>query len=415
MEHTCRECKKWQEHWYWNHLEPTQIRFSRIITATFINQGLVVPIKIVSKFTEQLVNTTILKNLSGKTWTIGLEERHGELVFQQGWAAFVSYYSLKQGDIMTFQYGGDSTFTVSMFDGESGYEKVGLPVPNLQGRETNVHVEYSREGSLLDDSSSDESSQPSSPMNNNNTRVTVESEQSDDGKSGHGKAKAETQTQTESESEDYNLPRKKARNAESSSRMHRRSTRLSTSRKGKSVCKDMNSRDTGRRVINLDKTYPTHFLSGRRPVSRAEIEKTYQLASAFPSNKPSFTVSMLPTHVSRRFFLTIRKEFLKKHIPESTKEVVLRVPPGMKKWVITYDGNDRGYGNGLSGGWMNFVWDNNLEVGDACVFQITQLPPGNEYLKTTIAMDVKMFRVVKKITKLTKLSRNLLLKGECST
>ncbi|KAJ4961022.1 hypothetical protein NE237_020932 [Protea cynaroides] len=87
MEHKCRDYKKWREHWYWTHLEGTQIRFSRLLIAGF-DQGLAVPIKIVSMLRKQLMNRVTLKSLSGKTWTIGLEKSDEELFFQQGWADF---------------------------------------------------------------------------------------------------------------------------------------------------------------------------------------------------------------------------------------------------------------------------------------------------------------------------------------
>ncbi|XP_043725528.1 B3 domain-containing protein REM16-like [Telopea speciosissima] len=375
MEHTCKDCKRWQEYWYWNHLEPTKIRFSSLLTDGFHQGLMVIPRKIVSKFREQFVTTATLKNLSGQEFTIGLEERDGDLVFKHGWVDFINYHSLKKGDILTFQYGGDSTFTISMFDGESGYEKEALP-PSLQTRGMNSN----EEGSSSSSSSSDES-----------YRVSLESEQSEGDKT-------TIKVETESEDDDTPPPKKMAR-----------VTRASTTSKGKSVCRETNSRGTSKRVINLDKSYSTYFKSRRRPVSISEIEQTYQLACAFPTSKPSFIVSMLPCHVYKRFFLTIPQAFVREHIPRSTKEVVLRVvPPGVKTWVTTYNGY-RSYGVGLSGGWMNFVRDNNLEEGDVCVFQLTQLPAGNEKL-ATLAMNVKIFRVVKKITKLEKVTQNFLLK-----
>ncbi|KAJ4961917.1 hypothetical protein NE237_021827 [Protea cynaroides] len=331
MEHNCRECKKWSEHWYWTHLEHTQIRFSRLLTAGF-DQGLVVPSKIVSVLRKQLVNRVTLKSLRGKTWTIGLEKRDEELFFQQGWAHFVRGHSLNEGDILTFQYKGDSTFAVSVFDSMTGYEKVdfrGLP-SNWETSETDLHLE--------------------SMNNNSNDIINLESERS------------------ETESEDHNPPRKK----------------------GKSVCEEPNSRDTGKRMINRDEIYPGIFVSRRRQVSLVEKEKAHQLALAFQSTKPSFIVTMVPSSVSKHFFMTIPHKFVKENIPRSLEEAVLRVPPGVKKWKVTCGGY-LSHGFGLRRGWKSFVLDNNLEQDDVCVFVLTNLP-GNKNIRA-IAMDVKIFRV----------------------
>ncbi|KAJ4961097.1 hypothetical protein NE237_021007 [Protea cynaroides] len=334
MGHECRECKKWREHWYWNHLEHTQIRFSRLLTAGF-DQQLVVPRKIVSIFRKHLVNIVTLKSLSGKTWTIGVEKRDEELFFQQGWADFVRGHSLNEGDILTFQYEGDSTFAVSMFDSMTGYEKVGycgLP-SNWETGQTNIHLD--------------------SMNNTSDDIISLESEPS------------------ETESEDYNPSRKKARFADSRSNRCLRSTRLSNYTKDK--------------------------------------EKAHQLALAFQSTKPSFIVTMVPTSVSKRFFMTIPKKFVEEHIPRSLKEVVLRVPPGVKKWKVTCSGGYLSHGFGLRRGWKSFVLDNNLNRDDECVFVLTKLP-GNKILKS-IALDVKIFRVIEASKCLMKQEGN----GECNS
>ncbi|KAJ4961094.1 hypothetical protein NE237_021004 [Protea cynaroides] len=373
MGHECRECKEWREHWYWTHLEHTRIRFSNLLTAGF-DQRLVVPRKIVSIFRKQLVNRATIKTLSGKAWTIELEKRDEDLFFKQGWADFVRDHSLNEGDILIFQYEGDSTFAVSMFDSLSGYEKVGSGLPsNLETRQTNIHLE--------------------SMNNTHDDFISLESEPS------------------ETESEDHNPSRKKARFADSSSKKCLRSTQLSSYSKGKSGRKKPKSIDTGKKIINLDKNYhyPLAFVSGRRPVSLAEKEKAHQLALAFRSTKPSFIVTMVPTSVSKRFFMTIPQAFVEDHMPRIVKEVVLCVPPGVKTWMVSYTVY-MSHQVGLSGGWKSFVWDNNLEQDDVCVFELTQLP-GKKNLET-ISMDVKIFRVVKKLDKLTEAKQFLRMKQE---
>ncbi|KAF8406373.1 hypothetical protein HHK36_008460 [Tetracentron sinense] len=157
--------------------------------------------------------------------------------------------------------------------------------------------------------------------------------------------------------------------------------------------------DSVGQVINTSLSYPTYFISKRRSVTEAEKGRAFQLAHAHTSTKPNFMVVMQPSHVSKRFFLTIDKELARSNIPSKTKEIVLRVPPHAKTWITRFIYRENN-GCGLGRGWMDFVWDNNLEEGDVCVFEFSQ---GHEGTKR-IGMDVSIFQVVKKLTPLTKFS-----------
>ncbi|PIA47556.1 hypothetical protein AQUCO_01400299v1 [Aquilegia coerulea] len=51
---------------------------------------------------------------------------------------------------------------------------------------------------------------------------------------------------------------------------------------------------------------------------------------------------------------------------------------------------------GIGGGWRDFVMDNNLEAGDACLFELDNIKPSYNMA----ALDVSIFRVVDKIVPL---------------
>lgn len=78
-------------------------------------------------------------------------------------------------------------------------------------------------------------------------------------------------------------------------------------------------------------------------------------------------------------------EWLKKHLPQKTRNLILRC--NEKEWSVTFL---RKYHNngGLTVGWRKFVLDNCLEESDVCLFK----PAG----KTAEAMvfKVSIFRVV---------------------
>ncbi|XP_031481405.1 B3 domain-containing transcription factor VRN1-like isoform X2 [Nymphaea colorata] len=139
-------------------------------------------------------------------------------------------------------------------------------------------------------------------------------------------------------------------------------------------------------------TYTRAFVSGRRPVTDDEKTRTKTAALAFQSVHPFFVVVMKATFVSRGFYMHIPLKFVKAHLPQQDAKFMLRTGDG-REWQVSYlykEGR-----SGFLGGWADFVFANNLEEGDACVFEF--IKGGKD-----LAMDVTVFRVVEQITPLTK-------------
>ncbi|CAN6449362.1 unnamed protein product [Victoria cruziana] len=139
-------------------------------------------------------------------------------------------------------------------------------------------------------------------------------------------------------------------------------------------------------------TYTRAFVSARRPVTDDEKTRTKTAALAFQSVHPFFVVVMKATFVSRGFYMHIPLKFVKAHLPQQDAKFMLRTGDG-REWQVSYlykEGR-----SGFLGGWADFVFANNLEEGDACVFEFIK---GDKEL----AMDVTIFRVVEQITPLTK-------------
>ncbi|KAK9167044.1 hypothetical protein Scep_002235 [Stephania cephalantha] len=103
---------------------------------------------------------------------------------------------------------------------------------------------------------------------------------------------------------------------------------------------------------------------------------------------------MVPTHVEKRFFLTIPKKLVIENILHQTKAAILRVPPNPKTWIAGLIGKESTF-IGLDGGWADFVLDNNLEVGDVCLFKLCGLQEAGEIL-----IDVSIHRVVEEVVPL---------------
>ncbi|KAK9138055.1 hypothetical protein Sjap_008649 [Stephania japonica] len=141
--------------------------------------------------------------------------------------------------------------------------------------------------------------------------------------------------------------------------------------------------------------YRLYFKSHRRPVTEEEKEKAFRSAAEVISYKPNFVTAMVPTHVQKKFFLTIPRKLVMEHIPHQTKAAILRVPPNPKTWIARLAGNVRFVG--LDKGWEDFVMDNNLEIGDVCLFELCGVQESGEIL-----IDVSIHRVVEEVVPLEK-------------
>ncbi|CAI8618692.1 unnamed protein product [Vicia faba] len=134
------------------------------------------------------------------------------------------------------------------------------------------------------------------------------------------------------------------------------------------------------------------YTSNRRPVTKNEIENTLQLAQA-KCAKDTLLVTMRPTHVYKRFFMSFPNKWRINHLSPSSQDVILRM--GKSEWLGKYCYHNIRNNGGLTGGWKYFALENNLEEFDVCLFK----PAG--YMDKTLILDITIFRVVEEITPLT--------------
>lgn len=96
------------------------------------------------------------------------------------------------------------------------------------------------------------------------------------------------------------------------------------------------------------------------------------------------------------------------HLPRKGEDVTLRVKGKEKTWHARYNGIVGNPARGLSGGWKDFVLDNNLEEFDVCMFELAS------GIHDDIVMDVSIFRVVAEVSPLTRVSRSPSRRGRRS-
>ncbi|KAL2538714.1 B3 domain-containing protein REM16 [Forsythia ovata] len=348
MRDDCMDCRHRDEDMYWSRSQT--VRFCQILSGSF-NQQLAIPKKFVKNVREKLAETVALKGPSGNIWDVGVMSDGDTLILKQGWKAFVEDHFLEENDILIFKYNGNSKFDVLMFDEIDFCEKEASYFLRKC-----THRKYER-----------------GCERKRNLPGRTEDEDTD--KLFNGRTEDEDPNELSNESSDDDVdycPVKKLR---------RLPTRANAeARRGNNKGKRRSSSGIGR--------YPFQLTSRRRAVTEEEKERALEKAKANAASLGnSFTIVMRPSHVYRRFYMTIPSKWARVHVHPKSQDVVLRVKENT--WHVKY--HSRGDGGGLSGGWKAFVLDNFLEEFDACSFHLAS------GTNDGIVLDVGIFRVVEEV------------------
>ncbi|XP_060959595.1 B3 domain-containing protein Os03g0620400 isoform X4 [Cannabis sativa] len=116
---------------------------------------------------------------------------------------------------------------------------------------------------------------------------------------------------------------------------------------------------------------PRKFIRNQE-FSRKEKAEAFQRAKDFKSEDPFFIVAMQPSFVGSKskYCMGVPSFFAKTYlISSSPQDVILKVQDG-GTWCVKYHVRPLGVSSKatIESGWKAFVQDNNLKVGDVCVF-----------------------------------------------
>ncbi|XLU36144.1 hypothetical protein S245_072210, partial [Arachis hypogaea] len=117
-------------------------------------------------------------------------------------------------------------------------------------------------------------------------------------------------------------------------------------------------------------------IGGSTPCPRVErLKQTLNKATTSKSRQnPSFMVIMKPSY-AKSYSMNIPSKFTAKYLKKQAT-AILEVHDGGRTWAVTYS-----FGK-FSSGWKRFAKDNSLNVGDICVFELTN--PKDLYFKVSI-------------------------------
>ncbi|KQJ86030.1 B3 domain-containing protein Os12g0592300 [Brachypodium distachyon] len=347
----CGRCREWQEHYYWEHMDVSKIRFSKIMAGDF-QQSISIPEKFANNFSGQIDKGCTLKVPSGETWRVGIEKIADKLFFVSGWDAFAKAHELQEHDILFFKCSGSGSFDVLIFDA-SGCEKVSSFFTDKKGTNMHKHFDHivsqqAEEHYLLSDSG--DVNMPPSPLVGSPHKASASNKPS-------GKTKPREESESPNDS-DYRVKHEL------------------TQEENDSDDEDTDSNKYYSRFANY--------------LTLGEREEIFGLASIQPGN-PIFVAVLQKSHVRHRNnFLIISSKFAADHLEGRSQDMLLLRPNRKEKWYVKYyyhASSTRGFNCQR---WVKFVRDNKLREGYICIFELLK----GTRKATTATMMIHVIRKV---------------------
>ncbi|PIN25149.1 hypothetical protein CDL12_02091 [Handroanthus impetiginosus] len=112
---------------------------------------------------------------------------------------------------------------------------------------------------------------------------------------------------------------------------------------------------------------------------KSEAAESDEDSIRYLTSETFFDMVLAKSHVQQSFQLQLPARIVRE-LPKATVPVVLRY--NCKNWNLSYIGNCKA--PRFDTGWRNFVNDNNLKSGDACVFELKECSPENIRFKVHI-------------------------------
>ncbi|XP_054810319.1 B3 domain-containing transcription factor VRN1-like isoform X2 [Prosopis cineraria] len=326
------------------HFHPRNaIQFFKIILQYSLEEGKLVPDKFVRRYGGGMPNPVFLKPPDGTQWEIRWTKyKSGEVWFEKGWDDVVRYYSLGHGHLVLFKYVGTRTchFEVNIFDNSA------------------LEMDYPLHGNLqqvTDNSDSVEILCQKPPLQKVASRKLPLSSSVHPCKKIRAEEAQRTYNQQKMHSGDGN--ELKSINAEP--KLIKLELEVSAETMGGSNF----STKKGPKSIAIKKRR-------EKPLTCAEKDRALQRVNTFTSKNPYFKIVMQPAYI--KSCLCVPAKFVKQYLKKKKEgTVLLRVSDG-RTWRVECSGEERKqYKFRLRSGWSSFSKDNNLKVGDVCVFELT--------------------------------------------
>ncbi|CAK9178589.1 unnamed protein product [Ilex paraguariensis] len=297
--------------------------------------------------------TASLVGPSGNTWHTELIQHADGLFFHDGWSAFVRDHFLECGDSLVFRHDGNLKFTVQVFDLNSCEKEEAFIAKCSQDQgecDNQTGKRRERENTALVDNIVEgipkkmRSSEVHFECTTKNQEATMEITE----KQGHLLEEVGSMGERCQTASILNA-------TESCSSPLKNFVTLAVPSQSQVL-----SENSGANI--------NHWTSKEDTLmSAAEADK---VARSFASCFPNFIKVMKMFNISGSYTLNIPYQFSMAHLPKCKVKIVLRNSKG-ESWTVNSIPTTRVQtSHTFCGGWLGFVRDNNLKMGDICIFEL---------------------------------------------
>ncbi|XP_015071384.1 B3 domain-containing protein Os01g0723500-like isoform X1 [Solanum pennellii] len=312
-------------------------------------------LKIPSKFIKHMEGgdsgTIVLVGPSGNAWPVDLIQQDDGLFFNNGWVSFVKDHCLETGDSLVFRYDGDLHFTVQVFDESSCEKEASYNADCSQGATDLYNLalkKRDRGNSVLLDCMVE-----GVPKKMKSTEIPSECTSSQDT---HGLASSKDGYTPEDAVCSY------------AGRNYAASFLDEMENAGDAL----NSKVT----IAVPAQAKIIFSNPGNASSEKDMwlpaQEAEKVAGLFTSSLPSFTKVMKRFNISGSYTLHIPYQFATEHLPNCKVKILLHNLEG-KTWTVNSIPTTRVQtSHTFCGGWLSFVRDNNIDLGDTCIFELVR-------------------------------------------
>ncbi|KAJ9152916.1 hypothetical protein P3X46_026424 [Hevea brasiliensis] len=377
--------------------------FYKLMIASILQEKkLRIPEKFVKKYGDELSSIATLTVPNGRMWLVELEKVDRKLWFHNGWHEFVEYYSIRVGYFLVFRYGGESNFNVYIFDlavSEISYT-CNIPGSLQEPCHDNQYIAADKRRVVDNDLIEILGSGP--PCH---TPISSRSEFFDKYVHCNWTIAGNYEASREKlllRKDKYDMEEKVQSSQDIGVQVDESELIRTADKVGLPVLGEAEGRTRRRKqrtdpiehepiikqevdeipICTSTNIASETFTRRWRPVTPEEKRRTISAADKFKSDNPFFKVILRPSYVYRGFLLHIPSSFARKYLTV-TAFITLQVSDG-KQWPVRCVSGKGGAK--LSKGWTEFVWENSLEEGDVCVFELINM--------IDIVLKVTIFRVL---------------------
>ncbi|CAI0406784.1 unnamed protein product [Linum tenue] len=364
-------CSGTSQHSGWVH----RVFFRVMLPSVVREKKLKLPAKFVRGYGDELSSMARLSLPNGFIWKVGLAKTAAdEIWFSDGWDSFASCNSINSGYLMVFKYVGSSAFEVEIFDQstcsiryDSGGHCVNAPRSKRQKRVKHCDCVPANKAGVDD---GDGGSEDQYDLENSKP---FPGKGEDGGDSGHI---ATSQTPI-------------ARRKNGPKRRRTQVIEITSSPDSQVASETLETGDPEklRSCLAAKGIHTSKKLPLLSPSLYKSCKNGIQEAMKLKLKRPSFLAVVHSVGVNRaaRPF-TIPASFMTDHIRGECKSITLEVfkgRGGVNKWKLgTTLRACSGAGLLMAVGWTDFASDNNLGIGDVCLFQLTS--PEDRVMRVSI-------------------------------